>query len=232
MASSRKRLDSGTRRATNVRAWGVSPHRFWNGYRATHDAIGTRNDLYQTAETLTHPRHRPRLSTASISHWTTVVFAMDVPVGRQPRLLSLRPLLCKRSICMLPRVTPLRVSTRASSQSPNRAATATGRIFGSSASKPASSVAASRRTPITSDSHTRARSAARSAMSSPSPSVEGIIAPRIARATSGHGGGRSASTRSRLPATFGKRRSEWESSRLNQRGPMVLPKPPTSRMRK
>jgi hypothetical protein len=35
--------------------------------------------LYQTAETLTHLRHRPRPSNAPISHWTTVRFCNGCP---------------------------------------------------------------------------------------------------------------------------------------------------------
>jgi putative tryptophan/tyrosine transport system substrate-binding protein len=35
--------------------------------------------LYQTAETLTHLCHRPRPSTAPISHWTTVRFCNECP---------------------------------------------------------------------------------------------------------------------------------------------------------
>jgi hypothetical protein len=38
--------------------------------------------LYQTAETLTHPRHRPRSRTAPISHWITVRFCNGCPSGR------------------------------------------------------------------------------------------------------------------------------------------------------
>jgi hypothetical protein len=38
--------------------------------------------LYQTADTLTHPRHRPRLRMAPISHWTTVRFCNGCPSGR------------------------------------------------------------------------------------------------------------------------------------------------------
>src|SRR5262249_22277949 len=52
-------------------AWKGSGERFYcNDFCVEADS----GDLYQTAETLTHPRHRPRLSTASISHWTTVRF--------------------------------------------------------------------------------------------------------------------------------------------------------------
>jgi hypothetical protein len=39
------------------------------------------DNLYQTAETLTHRRHRPRLSTAPISHWTAVRFCNGRPGG-------------------------------------------------------------------------------------------------------------------------------------------------------
>jgi hypothetical protein len=38
-------------------------------------------DLYQTAETLTHPRHHPRLNMAPTSHWTTVHFCNRCPGG-------------------------------------------------------------------------------------------------------------------------------------------------------
>jgi hypothetical protein len=37
--------------------------------------------LYQTAETLTHLRHRPRPSKAPISHWTSVRFCNGCPSG-------------------------------------------------------------------------------------------------------------------------------------------------------
>jgi hypothetical protein len=37
--------------------------------------------LYQTAETLTHPRHHPRLSMAPTSHWTTIHFCNRCPGG-------------------------------------------------------------------------------------------------------------------------------------------------------
>jgi hypothetical protein len=47
-------------------------------------------------------------------------------------------------------------------------------------------------------------------------SVAGIIGRCIAHATSARGGGRPASTRSRLPAGFGKRRTEWRA-RADQR---------------
>src|SRR6516162_9118670 len=43
-------------------------------------AIANGGVLYQTAESLTHLRQRRRLSAVPISHWTTVVFAMDVPL--------------------------------------------------------------------------------------------------------------------------------------------------------
>src|SRR5260370_39116945 len=42
---------------------------------------GDRLFLYQTAETLTHLRHRPRPSKAPISHWTTVRFCNGCPSG-------------------------------------------------------------------------------------------------------------------------------------------------------
>jgi hypothetical protein len=50
-------------------------NRFWEFYAARAEA------LYQTAETLTHRRHRPRLSEAPISRWTTVRFCNGVPHG-------------------------------------------------------------------------------------------------------------------------------------------------------
>jgi hypothetical protein len=71
-----------------------------------------------------------------------------------------------------------------------------------------SCAAASPRTPITSDSRSRARSAARSAMSSRSHSAAGITGRCIAHATSARGGGRPALTRSRLPAGSGRKRAE------------------------
>jgi hypothetical protein len=40
-----------------------------------------KGSLYQTAETLTHPRHGPRLSAAPISLWTTVPFCNGRPGG-------------------------------------------------------------------------------------------------------------------------------------------------------
>jgi hypothetical protein len=89
--------------------------------------------------------------------------------------------------------------------------------------------------PPTSDSRSPVRSAARSAMSLRSPSVEGIIVPCIAHATSARGGGRPASTRSRLPAGSGSRRAERDSDRLQDRqyvGRVALPHPLTPRTTK
>jgi hypothetical protein len=56
----------------------------------------------------------------------------------------------------------------------------------------------------------------------------------IAPATSGRGGGRPASTRSRLPAGSGKRRAAWDDGRLNDRhylGRMARPHPLTPKTR-
>jgi hypothetical protein len=89
--------------------------------------------------------------------------------------------------------------------------------------------------PHTLDSRSPARSAARSAMSSRSPSVAGIIVRCIAHATSAGGGGKPALTRSRRPVGSGKRRTEWDSGDLNPRpylGRMALPHPLTQRTRK
>src|SRR5262245_27511001 len=46
-----------------------------------HDERVVHEELYQTAETLTHLRHRPRPSKAPISHWTTVHFCNGCPSG-------------------------------------------------------------------------------------------------------------------------------------------------------
>src|SRR5262249_14138930 len=62
----------------------------------------------------------------------------------------------------------------------------------------------------------------------------GITERRIAHATSARGGGRWASTRSRLPAGSGRRRADWDSGGLNDRhylGRMRLPRPLTQRTR-
>src|SRR5262249_13172344 len=45
------------------------------------ESLTPRPELYQTAETLTHLCHRPRPSTAPISHWTTVRFCNECPGG-------------------------------------------------------------------------------------------------------------------------------------------------------
>ena len=99
-----------------------------------------------------------------------------------------------------------------------------------SPSRRVSCVAASLPTPTTSDLPSRVRSAARSAMSSRSRSVAGIIVRCIAHATSARGGGRPVSTRSRLPAGFGKRHTKWDSGGPNERhylDRMALPRPLT-----
>jgi hypothetical protein len=46
--------------------------------------------------------------------------------------------------------------------------------------------------------------------------VEGIIGRAFAHSTSARGGGRPTSTRSRLPAGFGKRRTEWGGARADK----------------
>jgi hypothetical protein len=101
-----------------------------------------------------------------------------------------------------------RASTRASSRSLCRVAIATGSTFATSLNRRVSCAAASPRTLTISVSPSRARSAARSAMSLRSHSVAGIIVQRMAHATSVRGGGRPASTQSRLLAGSGKRRTE------------------------
>ena len=124
-----------------------------------------------------------------------------------------------------PRPAPT-ASTRASSQLPRRGATATASTFALSPSSHASSAVVNPPTRIICATYSRARSAARSAMSSRSRSVAGIIVRCIAHATSTRGGGRPASTRSKLPAGSGGRRAEWDSSSLNDRhhlGRMQLP---------
>src|SRR5262249_6463822 len=100
-----------------------------------------------------------------------------------------------------------RASTRASSRSRRRVAIAIGSIFATSPNRRALCAAASPPMPTTSDSPSPERSAARSAMSSRSRSVEGIIVRCIGRTMSMRGGGRLALTRSRLPAGSGKRRA-------------------------
>ena len=81
-------------------------------------------------------------------------------------------------------------STRASSRSRRRVAIATGSICATSPNRRVSYAAASPRIPTTSDLPSRARLAARSAMSSRSRSVGGITARCIAHATSAPGGSR------------------------------------------
>jgi hypothetical protein len=83
--------------------------------------------------------------------------------------------------------------------------------------------------PTTWASPSLAHSAARSAMSSRSRSVAGITGRCIARATSAAGGGRLASTRSKLPAGSGRRRTEWDRGDLGEKyhlGRKALPRPP------
>jgi hypothetical protein len=66
-------------------------------------------------------------------------------------------------------------------------------------------------------------------MSSRSRSVAGITGRCIARATSAAGGGRPASTRSKLPADSGRRRTEWDRGDLDEKyhlGRKALPRPP------
>jgi ERF superfamily len=128
-----------------------------------------------------------------------------------------------------------RALTRASSRSLRRVAIATGSTCATSPNRRASCAAASPRIPTTSDSPSPVRSAARSAMSSQSHSVAGIIARCIARAMSARGGGRRASTQLRLPAGSGKKRTEWAGGRLRERhylSRMTLPNPLARRTRK
>jgi hypothetical protein len=75
----------------------------------------------------------------------------------------------------------LEVLTKACSRLLNAAVTAVGRTFGSSPNKLASSAAASPRMRITMGSCNHVRLAAKSAMSSPFPSVEDITVRCIAR---------------------------------------------------
>src|SRR5262249_38672336 len=98
----------------------------------------------------------------------------------------------------------------------------------------ASCAAASPRTPTTLDSLSPARWAARSVTSSLSRSAEGTIGRPTAHATSVRGGSRPASTRSRLPAGSGRRRTDAASSDPNDRrypGRTALPRPLTQRQR-
>jgi len=127
-----------------------------------------------------------------------------------------------------------RASTRASLRSLPRGAIATGSTCAMSPNRRVSCVAASHRIPTTSDLPSPVRLAARSAMSSRSRSVEGIIGRCIAPATSARGGGRPALTRSRLPAGFGKRPADWDDGCLHERhhlGRMHLPHLLTPRTR-
>jgi hypothetical protein len=129
-----------------------------------------------------------------------------------------------------PRSLKRRASTRASSRSLRRAVIATGSICVMSPNRLASCAAASPRIHTTSDSPSRVRSAARSAMSSRSHSGAGIIVRCTAHATSARGGGRPASTRSRLPAGYGKRHTEWRNVRLDVRPDrMAVPHPGSQR---
>src|SRR6516164_9021307 len=123
-----------------------------------------------------------------------------------------------------------RASTRASSRSLLRVAIATGSTFATSPNRHVCCAAASPRTPTILDSPSPARSAARSAMSSRSHSVAGITARCTAPATSARGGSRLALTRSRLPASSGRRRADWASGGPDDRhclGRMPLPPPRT-----
>ena len=95
-----------------------------------------------------------------------------------------------------------------------------------SPSRHVSCAAASHRIPTTSDLPSRVRSAARSVMSSRSRSVAGIIGRCIADATSAAGGGRPASTRSKLPAGSGRRRTEWDRGDLGENYHMGRKAPP------
>jgi hypothetical protein len=84
-----------------------------------------------------------------------------------------------------------------------------------------SSAAASLRTPTTSVLPSHVRSAARSAMSSRSHSVVGIIVRCIGHVTSARGGGKPALIRSNLPAGSGKKRAKRQ--RRSQRAPLPPP---------
>ena len=103
-----------------------------------------------------------------------------------------------------------RASTRASSQSPSRVATATGSTFDMSPDSLASSVAASPRTRTICASRNRARSGARPATSSRSRSAASIIGWCIAWATREPGGRKLASIPSKRPASSGNARA-WTS---------------------
>jgi hypothetical protein len=119
--------------------------------------------------------------------------------------------------------------TAASWRSRLRVAIATGSTCAMSPSRHVSCAAASPRIPTTWASPSPAHSAARSAMSSRSRSVAGITGRCIARATSAAGGGRPASTRSKLPAGSGRRRTEWDRGDLDEKyhlGRKALPRPP------
>ena len=98
-----------------------------------------------------------------------------------------------------------------------RVAIATGSTCAMSPSRHVSCAAASPRIPTTWASPSPAHSAARSAMSSRSRSVAGITGRCIAHATSAAGGGRPASTRSKLPAGSGRRRTEWDRGDLDEK---------------
>ena len=122
-----------------------------------------------------------------------------------------------------------RASARVCWRSRLRVAIATGSTYAMSPSRHVSSAAASPRIPTTWASPSPAHSAARSAMSSRSRFVAGITGRCIARATSAAGGGRPASTRSKLPADSGRRRTEWDRGDLDEKyhlGRKALPRPP------
>src|SRR5262249_44640567 len=121
-----------------------------------------------------------------------------------------------------------RASTRASSRSLRRVAIATGSTCATSPSRHVSCAAASPRIPTTWASPSPAHSAARSAMNSRSRSVAGITGRCIAHATSAAGGGTPPSTRSKLPAGSGRRRTEWDRGDLDEKyhlGRKALPRP-------
>ena len=80
------------------------------------------------------------------------------------------------------------------------------------------SAAGSRRTPIICASRKAGRSAARSAMSSPSRCVAAIIARSIATAMKPHGGERLGSIRRSRPARCGSKRIRWRRFGQNGRG--------------
>ena len=57
---------------------------YWSCYECTciaFEEMEAFEELYQTAETLTHLHHRPRPSKPPISHWTTVRFCNGCPSG-------------------------------------------------------------------------------------------------------------------------------------------------------